>query len=370
MDKWLFAAGMVLAQIFLTLFILPARAQQPSAEDTALLETLITQNEATVQKLESSPLFAEYTWRTTMTLGSMPGPNGADLSGPIVVEGHARYWRDGTSFCEDRDLKNTWTESGEVRDGGNIFMINDRYAVIFRKRLHVLHLYQFDDRNNLYPAVKDKVETYPFPDILTFGTRYSSGRTLREAYEQQVGGGKSGYRWTPFEVNVDGNLHYKIVTERITGERKVLRQETLLDPRSGFLLAETRGYNKAADPFYIVQARFEQFEDGLWFPKSASRKLTQDNEIMNVEVEQVTLGDPETGKKITLEALDIDRESTVMFEHTNRGTQKTKKGYWDGKWVLFDLLPPERKDAINAAQRKANIGSQDRQLLPDKEDEQ
>jgi len=340
----------------------------PTAQErNAFLETLVTQNDATVQQIQSSPIYAAYTWRTTMDLESMPGPNGADLSGPMVAEGRARYWRVGTSFCEDRDLKNTWTASGEVRDGSNIFMINDRYAITFRKRLHVLHLYHFDDRNNLYPAVKSQVKLYPFPDILRFGTSYSSGRTLREAYSQQVGSGQSGYSWTPIEYNIDDKLHYKIVSERINGRSKQLRQETLLDPESGFLIAETRGYDKSGDPFYIVRTQFEQVSEGLWFPKSASRILSQRSETMSIDVEEVTLGDPETEKMVTLEALDIDRESTIMFEYSNRGTQRTMKGYWEGTWVLFDLLPSERRNAINAARRKATGESTQLGRLQEKE---
>ncbi|MBX3180230.1 MAG: hypothetical protein KF886_23010 [Candidatus Hydrogenedentes bacterium] len=314
------------------------------------------QNEATVQKIESSPIFAEYTWRTTMTLGPAPGPDGADLSGRMIAEGRARYWRHGASFCEDRNLKNTWPDKGEVQDGSNIFLINDRYAVDFRKQLNVLHLYHFDDRNNLYPAVRTQVELYPNPKILEFGALYSTGRTLKEAYEQQVGGGQSGYRWTPIESNVGGNLHYRIVSERTAGEHNRLHQETSIDPHSGFLLSETRTYNKNGEPFHIVQARFQQVGNAMWFPRSVSRNISQGQHIMDIEVEKVTLGDPEIQKMITLEALDIDRESVLMVEYSSRGMQRTKKGYLDGNWVHFDLLPPERRDAINTARRNAGGG--------------
>ncbi|MBL7648837.1 MAG: hypothetical protein JNK74_21885 [Candidatus Hydrogenedentes bacterium] len=353
------------------LLVAPVHADPDSAiqADSALLESLVAQNEATVRKLESSPLYAEYTWRTTKTMSPIPSPDGADLSGPMVIEGRARYWRDGASFCEDKDVRNTWTASGEVRDVSNIFMINDRYAVNYYKEFHELHLYQLDDRNNLYQAVKSKVEINPYPDILRFGTRYSTRRTLKEAYEGELGGGQADYRWTPSEIDLDGKPYYKIVVERIEGAKMLHQKEILLDPRSGFLIAESSTYNKTGDPFYIVQARFQQLADGMCFPKSASRKLTQDNEIMNIEVEKVTLGDPEIGKMITLEALDIDRESTIMYEYSNRGTQRTLKGYWGDKWVLLDLLPPEVRKAIGEAQRKANVASQHLQGLPNKENE-
>lgn len=355
MDRRLLTAC-VASTLFLTLFNSPGRAQPLSADEAALLENLVVQNEATVQKIESSPIFAEYTWRTTMTLGPAPGPDGADLSGRMIAEGRARYWRHGASFCEDRDLKNTWPDKGEVQDGSNIFLINDRYAVDFRKRLNVLHLYHFDDRNNLYPALKSKVEIYPHPKILEFGARYSTGRTLKEAYEQQVGGGQPGYRWTPIESNVGGNLRYKIVSERTTGEHKRLRQETSMDPHSGFLLSETRTYDKNGEPFYVVQTQFEQISEGIWFPKSATQTRTQDNTTMNVDVQKVALGGPEILQMITLEALDIDRESVLMVEYSNRGMQKTTKGYLDGKWVPFDSLPQERRDSIDDARRNASGG--------------
>ena len=77
---------------------------------------------------------------------------------------------------------------------------------------------------------------------------------------------------------------------------------------------------------------------------------------MDIEVEKVTLGDPEIQQMITLEALDIDRESVLMVEYSNRGMQRTKKGYLDGDWVPFDSLPQERRDAINAARRNASGG--------------
>lgn len=363
MNRRLFAAGVALTQVFLTPLISLARAQQPSDEDTALLETIITQHEATVLKIASSPLFAESTWRSKQTLGPTPSPNGEDLSGPMVVEGRVRSWRDGTSFCEDREQKNTWPDSGRVHDLSKIFMINDRYAVEIYRQNPVLNLYHFDDRNNLDPAVKAKVDFIYYPDVINFGVRFSSRQTLREAYEGQSGGGKEGYGWSILEHNVDGNLHYKIVVERIDGETRKLQKEIVLDPRSGYLITESRTYNKAGEPFYVVQARFEQVADGLWFPKSVTRNIEQGNHVATIEVEKVTLGDPEIGKMITLEALEIDRDSILMIEHANGAIQETRKGYLDGQWVPFDSLPPERKDAINDARRKANAASQDRQRI-------
>jgi hypothetical protein len=73
---------------------------------------------------------------------------------------------------------------------------------------------------------------------------------------------------------------------------------------------------------------------------------------MTVDVQNVTLGDPEIRRKITLEALNIDPEITIMCEHIKGGTQSVKKGYLNGNWVPFKLLPPERKKAIAEAQQR------------------
>ena len=76
MDRRLFVASVVLTQAFLFHINSPARAEQPSAEEATLLESIIAQHEATIQKIESSPLFVEYSWRTTRTVGPGLAPNG------------------------------------------------------------------------------------------------------------------------------------------------------------------------------------------------------------------------------------------------------------------------------------------------------
>lgn len=349
MNRRLFAAGVALTQVFLTPFISLARAQQSSGEDTALLETIIAQHEATIQKIESSPLFVEYSWRSTRTVGPGPGPNGEDLSGPIVTEGHARYWKDGTSYCEDRDQKNSWTDTGKVTDGGNIFLRNESYAIEYRKNNPVLDFFPFDAPGNPPQTVKDQSDLHPNPDILRETIRYSSRETLREACEKDRG----KYSWTPFEVDVDGKRYYKITVEKPGADKKSLQREILFDPQCGYLIKESRTYNKAGVPFYVVQATLEQVADGQWFPKTVTRNIGEGQHVSEYQIVKISLDDPEIGKSLTLEALDIDRELIVMIEHA-KGGAKNRKGYLDGKWVPYESLPQERKDAISDARRKAN----------------
>lgn len=352
MGFWSFAAGVALTQVSLTFFISPAGAQPPSVDDVGPLDTLVANHEATVLKLQSCPLYAEYTWRGTANIVSLPRPDGEDLSGRMVSEGSARYWRDGTSFREERELKNTWPASGRVTENSNIFLINDLYALDYDKRLHTLDVYYFDHRKYLDAELKSKVEDHPYPDLLEFGTRYSTRETLREAYEKEVGGSQSGYRWTTLEFSADGRPYYIIKSEKARGTTRNLQRETVLDPSSGFLISESRTYNKTGTLFYLVRAQFQQVTEGMWFPKSITQDIEQGNNVMTIDVQNVTLGDPEIRRKITLEALNIDPEITIMCEHIKGGTQSVKKGYLNGNWVPFKLLPPERKKAIAEAQQR------------------
>jgi hypothetical protein len=348
MDRRLFVASVVLTQAFLFHINSPARAEQPSAEEATLLESIIAQHEATIQKIESSPLFVEYSWRTTRTVGPGLAPNGEDLSGPMVTEGHARYWKDGTSYCEDRDQKNTWTETGKVTDGGNIFLRNESYAIEYRKNNPVLNFFPFDVQGNPPQTVKDQSELHPNPDILREAIRYSDRETLREAYEKERG----KYSWTPSEVDVDGKRYYKITVEKPGADKKSMKREILFDPQCGYLIKESRTYNKAGVPFYVVQATFEPAGDGLWFPNKVTRNISEGHHVSDYQIEKISLGDAEIGKSLTLEALEIDRASILMIEHA-KGGAKNKKGYLDGKWVPYDSLPQERKD-VSDVRRKAN----------------
>ena len=359
MDRRLFVASVVLTQAFLFHINPPARAEQPSAEEATLLESIIVQHEATIQKIESSPLFVEYSWRSTMTVGPGPAPNGEDLSGRMVAEGHARYWKDGSSYCEDRDLKNTWPETGKVSSLSSIFLRNESYAISFQKDNPILNFYPFDAHGNPPQSIKDQSELYPNPDILREAIRYSDRETLRDAYARERG----KYSWTPSEVDVDGKRYYKITVEKPGTDKKSLQRELLFDPQCGYLIKESRTYNKAGVPFYVVQATFEPAGDGLWFPKTVTRNISEGQHVSDYQIEKISLGDPEIGKSLTLEALEIDRASILMIEHAKGGAMN-RKGYLDGKWVPYDSLPQERKDAISDTRLKANAQMGNVQSLP------
>lgn len=343
-----------LVLLFLTIIapVAPTAYAEPSAtasDPEALLQFIIAQHEATIQKIDSSPLFVEYSWRSTMTVGPGLAPNGEDLSGRMIAEGHARYWKDGTFFCEDRDLKNTWPETGRVSDGSGIFLRNGSYAIDYRKNNPVLNFYPFDAQGNPPQTVKVQSELYPNPDILRQTIRYSDRETLRDAYEKDRG----KYSWTPSEVDVDGKRCFKITVEKPGADKKSMEREILFDPQCGYLIRELRVYNNAVVPFYVVQAAFEPVGEGLWFPKTVTRNIEQGQNVSNYQIEKISLGDTEIGKNLTLEALDIDRKLIVMIEHA-KGGARNRKGYLDGQWVPYESLPHERKDAISDARRKAN----------------
>lgn len=349
MHRWLFSAGMALTQIFPVPFISPVWAQQPSAEDTALLETLITQNEATVRKVESSPLYVDFSWHTTLVMPQIP-INGEVYGGPMTVEGKSRYWRHGKSFHQDKDFKNTWTDTGVVRDGSAIFMINDHYAAQYAKGPRELALYIFEDRDNLYPAVINIMDNYPTPDIMEFGFRYSSRYTVRDSFERYVKATPSHTRWKPSESETGGVPQYSITSESQNREGSFkLQGETALDPQSGFLISESRTYDKTGTAIYIVSSQFQRIGDGVWFPKSGVRKIRDNDETMTIQVNDVQLNDPKIDEKFTLEAMDIDRDETIMYEYAGKTANRVMKGFFEGKWVTFDQLPSDRKDTLRRA---------------------
>jgi hypothetical protein len=162
---------------------------------------------------------------------------------------------------------------------------------------------------------------------------------------------------------VDGKRYYKITVEKPGADKKSLQRELLFDPQCGYLIKESRTYNKTGVPFYVVQATFEPAGDGLWFPKTITRNISEGQHVSDYQIEEISLGDAEIEKSLTLEALDIDRELIVMIEYA-KGGAKNMKGYLDGKWVPYDSLPQERKDAISDARRKANAQRGHVQSLP------
>jgi len=340
----------------MALLFSPAGGQAPTddAQQDTLIRSIISRHEATVQQLETIPLFVEFAWRTKTTLERISLPDGADLSGPVVMEGRTRYWRNGESFREDREQKNTWTVSGEVRNLDSVFLITDRYAVDYRRNNPVLSLFHFDDRTKLPQSLELQVEIHPNPDIIDFGVRYSERQTLMETYEQQTRGGQPSHRWTVSEIAVDGKVFHKIVVEKVKGETKRLHQELLLDPDCGYLISDRRTYDKTGEPFYVVEASFQAVADGIWFPKSVSLNIEQGNNVKTLEVEKISLDVAEIRSKLSLEALDIDRESITMIDHPNDGALKRMKGYLDGEWVPIETLPPERVAVIEQARSRAN----------------
>lgn len=323
----------------------------PATEvDSALLNTLITQNEATVQKIESSPLYVDFSWRNTLLVPPTPGGNGKTFGGSVVVEGKSRYWRHGKSFQQDKDFKNTWTDTGEVRDGSVIFMINDRYAAQYSKAAKELYIFPFDDRDHLYPAVVTQMENYPSPDIMEFGLRFNTRNTLREAFEKYAKANPSSFRWTPVVSEADATPQYTITSEVLLKQGSfMLQAETVLDSRSGFLVSESRTYDNTGTAFYVVASQFEPVGDGAWFPKSGIRKIVGTDDTLTVQVNEVRLGDPNIEEKFTLDAMEIDKEETIMFEYSNKAANRVMKGYFEGKWVPFDQLPRERKEIIQQA---------------------
>ncbi len=349
MDRRLFAAGVALTQILIP-FRFSAGADTPSAEDTALLKTLITQNEATVQKIESSPLFVDFSWRNTLLVPPLPGGNGKTFGGSMVVEGKSRYWRHGRSFHQDKDFKNTWTDTGEVRDGSVIFMINERYAAQYSKPAKELYIFPFGDRDKLYPAVANQMENYPSPDIMEFGFRFSTSNTLRQAFEENVRANPSHSRWTPAVSEANGGQQYTIISEVPLKQGSfMLQAETTLDSESGFLISESRTYDATGTAFYVVTSQFESVGDGAWFPRSGVRKIIGSDDTLTIQVNEIRLGDPNIEEKFTLEAMNIDREETIMYEYSNNAANRVMKGFFEGKWIPFDQLPRERKEVIQRA---------------------
>lgn len=334
--------------------MLPAACEEPGAnteEQDLLLKTLITQNDATLKQIESSPLYVSFSWHNTLTTEPLPGANGKIFSGALVIDGKSRYWKHGRSFHQDNDILNRWPDSNEVFDASTIFVVNDQYCAHYYKQFSELHLFHFDDRANPYPAAKVVLDAFPQPDIMEFGIRLNFMQSLREAFEQETVGNPPPYRWTPVELTRNEQSMYLIRSEQRRVEGTRLSAENVLDPQRGFLISESRAYDKTGDAFWVLETQFQKIRDNVWFPKSATRKLTDREDTIILEVNEVKLGDPIAETMFTLESMNIARERTMMYEYSNAGRQRTMKCFMDGQWVPYETLPPERKEVIKKARR-------------------
>ncbi|MBL7648982.1 MAG: hypothetical protein JNK74_22625 [Candidatus Hydrogenedentes bacterium] len=335
-------------------FFSPAFAQVPAIteEQDALLKTLITQNEATVRKIESSPLYVDFSWHTTQTMELVSVGVGKALSGAMVTDGRSKYWKHNGLFRQDQRMKHTWTDTGEIRERNTITVLNDTYCALYIEDGRQLQLYRIDDRANLYPALNQVLETCPVPDIFEFGMRYSTTRSLRKAFEFEMLHEPPAFQWTPLESSAAGRSQYTIKSDYITEGFARPCSVTVLDPQCGFLVSESSTFNEKGEAFYIVKTQFQDLGDGVWFPKSATRSISERDEKMSLQVNEVHVGNLKVDEEFTLEAMGFDKEKAIMYEYSSRGRQRTVKGFWEGQWVPWEILPKERREAISEAQHE------------------
>lgn len=294
---------------------------QPAGDvgDPELLRSVVRQHESALENIHS--LYVELSWREESVEQEIPLPDGNTISGGRrTVEGACKTWQRDGLYHQDLTKHTTWHDAGKSKDERFIAILNDKYFALYDGEHNFLNRYQFDNRNSLYSPASDYANAFPSPDILDFGVRHNSAKTLGESIESSMQRFPGVFKWTIEHETAGDSEYYRIKNTADAQGKPYLRDVILVDATRGFLIKELRVYdrNSGGKPDFALNCDLEQLSSGVWFPMAVTYKRTERDSTLTIDVKEARVNEPIDDAIFTIERMAINRSTPPRLSEHSR----------------------------------------------------
>lgn len=301
-----------------------------------LLEYLITQNEATRERIHS--IHYHFDWNSESIIDSTPPidipgfKNGAQRvsigTGDMIISGECRW----SSYITLSTIpESDWNQVDSRR-----IVLNNRYFAhwpMFTAPNGNAYLREHVSIAEMPESTRNSIEIFSRPDMMRYGIG-TGDFTFRQ---QVLLSPKSKWIVTEEYSSEGGSMfHVRRFDPRMKNQQQP-REEFLVDPTKGFLITQRTSYHDTGEVWSRLNVNPRQIAENIWFPAEVSESeyrnpdnkglLTSQIEF-NASVEMVNQRVPES--QFELLALGFGNNTLRVFRHALDG-KTYQLIYQDGK---------------------------------------
>jgi hypothetical protein len=315
----------------------------PASEtnNAELLETVIRQHTAALEGLRS--VYTEITWSEDSVREEKLGADGVKISGGRCTwEGSSKTWQRDGNYHQDSSSRILWHDSGESQENRHIVILNDRYFAMYIGEFKIIDLYHFENRNSLQGYVAQRAKAYPKLNIIEYGYKGGSYRTLDEYFWESTTQNIEAIEWTINREEVDGDRCFRLKFIRDAKGSRYVFDEVLINADRGFLIQDRQSFANG-NVVSSFRSDLKEISPGVWFPMAVDSFRAHKQAKLKIKVIEARVNGPIEDAVFTIEKMAIDPSTVAaLYEHSPRQRDEQVKLYWSGQWVPKSMVPKNR----------------------------